>query len=421
MEQGKNDKRKFFENMFKMTSIGVVKKILTDQYSTTLTNKNNITSNLQSERAVQDIILENINKISNIKDTIVEDGKISIKNYKKEMIDNDEKLLTLSNKFVEMKKKLNIKETTFDKINKRYSKLSHNLTFLNDREKYLSTNKGKKCTQCGSDITKEHTHKMMEKIVENKTSFVEKIEDIDIKTEKKLVTDYKKLIKLKETEINNIHNENKNLKNIINVTESNIKKQLNDLDLAEQQKKLEKKQAKIEMLEKSEKEVHYEITKYEFILDECLHDEGFRHFILSHYISYINNMLADNINKLNLDFELTMDNSMNIEIKKLGMNINYWGLSLGERSLLNIIILFVVVKLRKLTNTNFIDLIIIDEFLDTGLSPESIELALNLIDDLFENSSIIMISHKLSDQYDYFDNILKITKVGSFSQLDVIK
>lgn len=421
MEQGKDDKRKFFENMFNITSIRLIKNILVEQYNLIKSNKHNIENNLNSDQSIITVILENINKIKKIKTNIQKEADKTITEYNNKIKTNEDNILTLSNKYTELTNKYEKLLISYNKKEKRYNKLKHNVSFLNDREKYLNSNTNKVCSQCGQEITKEHTHIMIEKIKENTNEFNKKIDNINIKQHKnELDTLHTNIINLKN-DINELHSKNREYSNLIKVTNKNIKQQLKDLDLKDNEQKLNKIKNKIAKNKQELTKLNYDITKYEFLLNECVNDEGLRHFILSYYINYINTMLQENVNKLNLEFDLLMDNSMNIEIKKLDMNINYWGLSLGERSLLNTIILFVIVKLRKLINTNFINLLIIDEFLDTGLSPESIELALNLINELFEDTSIIMISHKLSDQYDYFDNILQIKKVGSFSQIDYIK
>lgn len=423
MEKGKDEKRKFFENMFKITDISNIKKIISEYLTTTVTNKNNLETNLKSSEAVKVVILENIEKIESIKNNIVKDGQDEVNRLRKLIKDNNEKVLPLSNKFLKLKDDIKTNEVEHTKLEKRYSKLQYNVGFLTDRKKFLTESSGKdeKCPHCGSKLTDEHIEITVSKIEEKLLDFDKKLSEINVKESKNRLTNDKKDAREIETQINKIHTENEQYEKQVTTTQDKIAKQLKDLDLKEQQKKLKAVEKKISDCNVTLSELNDDITKYEFILNNVLHDDGLRHFILSHYIDFINVMLAENVKKLNLDFELVMDNSMNIDIQKLGMTINYWGLSLGERTLLNTIILFVIVKLRKLTNTNFIDLLIVDEFLDTGLSPESIELVLNLIDDLFGNTSIIMVSHKLADQYDYFDNIFRISKVGSFSQLDIVK
>ena len=117
---------------------------------------------------------------------------------------------------------------------------------------------------------------------------------------------------------------------------------------------------------------------------------------------YITYFFDDNI-------QIVFDKDLNDRITLNGKVVNYDDFSSGEKQRLELAVSFSLFFLVKSFFSSSISFLIIDEVLDTALDADGINSALNIIDDLSENNSVLIISHR-EELKEHFENKISIEK-----------
>jgi energy-coupling factor transporter ATP-binding protein EcfA2 len=114
---------------------------------------------------------------------------------------------------------------------------------------------------------------------------------------------------------------------------------------------------------------------------------------------------------LNENFEETIKSRYRDEF-------SYASFSEGEKQKIDIALLLTwrqVAKMKNSTNTN---LLILDEIFDSSLDTNSVDLLLNILNSVSNDTNIFVISHKGDQLFDKFNNIIRFVKKNNFSQVE---
>lgn len=179
-------------------------------------------------------------------------------------------------------------------------------------------------------------------------------------------------------------------------------------------RKLEKKiDDKIEKKEKEDK--HYDVLQQLFSNKSM----GIKKYIIEKMLDVFN----DKINfYLPFFFEDPMEIIFNKDLEETiiwdGTEVTFAEFSSGEKTRLDLAIAFSLFMIVKTFFSTSVNLLIFDEILDQNLDAFGVEAVLNIIDNLTDDNSIIVISHR--DEYkDNFTNQLLVKKQRGFSKLSV--
>lgn len=168
---------------------------------------------------------------------------------------------------------------------------------------------------------------------------------------------------------------------------------------------------KIEETLKLKKE---KLLYYEFV-HSLLKDDGIKTKIIKKYIPYINQKVNEYLRMMDFYINFHLDEEFNETIKSPIHEIYcYNSFSEGEKTKINLALVFAwrdVAKLKNSINTN---LIIFDEIFDSSLDSFGTEDFMRIIKYVIQNANIFVISHK-SELNDKFDNVIKFNKVKGFS------
>ena len=179
-----------------------------------------------------------------------------------------------------------------------------------------------------------------------------------------------------------------------------------------------------EMEESSTQEPSYEtineLTKLrehqEFLQKLLTNKDSFiRKRIIDQNLSYLNARLSYYLDKIGLPHTVTFLNDLSVEITELGRELDFDNLSRGER---NRLILSLSWSFRDVYESLYdpINLLFIDELIDSGMDASGVESALAILKKMSreQNKSIWLVSHK-DELSGRVNNIMTVTKENGFT------
>lgn len=151
-----------------------------------------------------------------------------------------------------------------------------------------------------------------------------------------------------------------------------------------------------------EKELYYkEITK-------ILGEDGVKKEIITGLIKPINRFVGENVKKMMLPFEVTIDDTFTATIKHLGNPVDHDSLSTGELKKINIC--FLVAYLKLIKTKKHINILFLDEVF-SSIDLEGISDILNLLRSFAQEYKVnIFVVHHAMLEQENFDRIIKIEK-----------
>jgi len=154
----------------------------------------------------------------------------------------------------------------------------------------------------------------------------------------------------------------------------------------------------------------------EFLLKLLTNKDSFiRKKIIDQNLAYLNNRLTYYLDKLGLPHLVEFQNDLSVEITQLGQDLDFDNLSRGERNRLILGLSFAFRDVWESLYQN-INLLFIDELIDSGLDSSGVENSLHVLKKIGREreKNIFLISHRdeLVGRVNY---ILKVIKEGGFT------
>lgn len=170
-------------------------------------------------------------------------------------------------------------------------------------------------------------------------------------------------------------------------------------------------------LEESKNEKQY----YDFC-SVVLKDGGIKTKIIKQYLPIINKLINSCLSQMNFFVNFNINENFEEIIKSRNRdNFSYSNFSEGEKTKIDLAILFAFRQIAKMKNSVNTNLLIMDEILDSSLDLEATDVFLDLIDKLDNNTNIMIISHRGEQVAEKFDKVLKFEKVKNFTRLQELK
>ena len=144
-------------------------------------------------------------------------------------------------------------------------------------------------------------------------------------------------------------------------------------------------------------------------------DSYVRKRIIDQNLSYLNQRLGYYLDKIGLPHQVTFQNDLTVEITELGRDLDFDNLSRGER---NRLILSLSWAFRDVWESLYqpINLMFIDEVVDSGMDASGVEAALAILKKMARdrNKSVWLVSHK-DELSGRVNNVLTVTKENGFT------
>ena len=268
-------------------------------------------------------------------------------------------------------------------------------------------------------------------------------EDIRAKHIEKAKTDAKELKSQQEnfqklgTEVNENIKELEQLIQKVRQYESDI--QAIDRDITNQQKIIEDTQNEINTLENSnndlvkakldydkiwnerekistEKESLNEKYTYYLAISEMLKDTGIKTKVIKQYLPVINQLVNQYLQVMDFFVSFHLDENFEETIRSRHRDVfSYDSFSEGEKSRIDLSLLFTWRQIAKMKNSVSTNLLVLDEVMDSSLDAEGVEHLMKIFYTLDDMTNVFVISHKKEILEEKFDRRITVSKEKNFS------
>lgn len=150
---------------------------------------------------------------------------------------------------------------------------------------------------------------------------------------------------------------------------------------------------------------------------EILKDSGIKSKVISTFIPVLNQMINEYLNTFDMFVSFELDENFNETIKSRHRDtFTYNSFSEGEKTRIDLAILFSWRRLAMSRNSVSTNILIFDETLDRGLDDDSINIIVDVLGSIEDTVNSIVISHR-NIVPELFDRHMTVEKVRDFSVL----
>jgi DNA repair exonuclease SbcCD ATPase subunit len=407
------EKQLLLDKLFNLEVINILNTILKEL------NKNNKIrmASLDSEISTLNESIQSIQKsIDKAIEKEKENTQSEINKIKSDMDSKKEDYASLKEKIEKIKSKNLELSDEMEKEKKQYIILQ---TDIKGIQKDIDLYDSGKCPTCKTDFDSDHFVSLRSTLVEKKNSLF----NIKLELENNITN-----IKEKQTRLQTIsENANKsfndityflkNCKSQIEKLQSKQTKEDGKSDNINEFKKtiddLDKKKSNSgkNISECKDKELYYKE------LNKIFGEDGVKKSIIAGIIKPINFFINENIKKMGMNFQVSLDETFTAEIKHLNSQIDTDSLSTGENKRINVAILIAYLKLIR--TKRHINVLFLDEVF-SSIDIEGISDILLLLKSFSSdyNINIFVVHHALLN-HENFDRIIRINK-EIFSSIEEI-
>ena len=441
MAQRKGDKRKFIEEMLRLSIFGDMSVCLRNDfadvkktYELAFDRSQNITKNIKLYQEQQD-------KQSKNKEQKIEELDKKIANYIAEKLSIESKMHVIDqhtlNVLEQQIKTLPATVAEEKKKNKTYSKAAHELEFqVKQKTKELSDIdvSDDTCHTCNRKYDETHLHDLATK----KQNLSAEISELKRKHTaiQTIITKHNSTLEKLEQELYKAKDDSHKIKMQINDNENDTKKihQINlwvehlekdKLSTSNEESNfvslIEQSQTELQQVEVDVKTNQHKMR----VLDNArfvISEEGVKSFIIKKMLSLLNNKLNFYLNKLEAPCKCFFNEYFEeIIINEKGQECSYFNFSGGERKRIDIAVLFMFQDIRRLQSDVAINLSMYDELFDSALDERGAECILALLRERVEqnNESIYIVSHNKNTVKSGINNTIQLEKRDGFTKLIV--
>lgn len=160
-----------------------------------------------------------------------------------------------------------------------------------------------------------------------------------------------------------------------------------------------------------------EQKRYTDIAYDLLKDTGIKTKVVQEYLPVMNKMIAKYLDIMDFFVSFSLDENFEEIIRSRHRDhFKYSSFSEGEKCKINLALMLTWRAIARLKNSASTNLLILDEIGDSSLDATASEAYVKILTTL-ENTNVFVISHKLSQQVEKFDNVIEIEKQGNFSRI----
>jgi|TARA_B110000908_G_scaffold172593_1_gene241097 DNA repair exonuclease SbcCD ATPase subunit len=217
-------------------------------------------------------------------------------------------------------------------------------------------------------------------------------------------------IRSNQSLIGNLHKQISDLQ-----TQENAENELTDTKAAELDLDSRKVQYENALSNKSSQ---LETRSYYDAIGEMLKDTGIKTKIIRQYLPVMNKLINKYLNILDFFVKFDLDESFNETIKSRHRDeFSYASFSEGEKSRIDLALLFAWRQIAKMKNSANTNLLILDETFDSSLDVDGVDNLLKILYSLKKDTNVFIISHKKDVLDGKFPSRIEFEKVNNFSRI----
>jgi len=409
------EKQLLLDKLFNLEVINILNDILKDINKA---NKLQLTK-FDSEISTLDDSIESIKR--SIRNAI-EKEKLNIQSeietIKLEMDSKKEDYQKLKEKVDKIKAKDKEIKNELDREKEQFINIQNDIRAV---DKDINLYNSGKCPVCQTDFDNDHFHNLKDILSEKKG----KLEELKLEVESNI-----KLIKERQVKLQKMSDDTNTAFTDITYLLRSYKTQIDKLT-TQKDRESGKSSPNIEEFERTIEELETKrVTSQEVSsickdkelyykeLSKVFSEDGVKKTIISNIVKPINHFLMQNLRKMNLPFNVQLDDTFTANIKQLGETIEHDSLSTGEHRRLSLTIL--ISYLMLIRTKHQINILFLDEIF-SSIDLEGVDDILNLLKDFAVNYKInIFVVHHAIVSQEYFDRIIKINK-DIFSTIEEVQ
>jgi DNA repair exonuclease SbcCD ATPase subunit len=162
----------------------------------------------------------------------------------------------------------------------------------------------------------------------------------------------------------------------------------------------------------------YEMSSYCNIVDELLKDTGIKTKIIRQYLPIMNKLINEHLQTFDFFVSFTLDENFEEKIRsRYRDDFSYASFSEGEKSRIDLALMFTWRQIAKLKNSTNTNLLILDETFDSSLDTDGVDNLLKVLYTLDVDTNTFIISHKTDVLEGRFENKLLFKKKNNFTEM----
>ncbi len=340
-----------------------------------------------------------------------ESGK---KNLEAEKIELRNSMMSKKDEFTKLGEKLKKCVEKEEEIKKQLMSIQENgsnikFQIVATKEKMELFNSGV-CPTCGNNLSAETYNGYRDELKE-------KLEKLEI-LKREIMEDYADKT-TKQKKLSNINRETSDafselksyLKNLKDKIDSIEEKSEDDFVDTETIKQLNESITKIEKNKKTSFEKIVDVKSEESVYDQMIKlfsNDGLKKSIISKIVVPINHFIRENLEALNMEFDIKLDDEFNAVVQVMGEEIETESISTGELRRANISVMLAYLKLIRMKR--HINILFLDEVF-SSIDTDGIVSVLKLLRDFAYDYKInIFLIHHAMLEKAYFDKVIRIEK-----------
>ena len=399
------DKRNIIDKIFGFTEYNLMIKLIKEDIKML---DSSMYSNEGSLKTATDSIEKYEQQLQELKNNEVSQEEIDeltekINEAKKLKATNEENIKKLD----EVRKKLN-EQTTDKNMDIRDLKRK-----IEENKKKIKLIDSKKCPTCGSSLDTDEFHKERERLVNENIScenaIVEMTSVINDLSNKMRAVDSKRNVFVDAINKSRLTDLVSDLKYKVSLKKNNSQPLLNLKEGLNKQ---------INQLNEEKEALSKRKMVYDCVM-QILGEGGIKEYIASKYIPTINQIIAEMMEFMGINYNVVFDKTFKSTITSNGYNVTYNSLSTGEKKRIDFATVVSFIKLLKL-QLGDMNLLFLDEML-ASIDINGVADMMTILKDLSSelNMNIYLIHHAQVENV-VFDNVIETSKPDGFSKINIV-
>lgn len=416
-------RREIIEDLLDIQIFTTMNTLLRDKMSKNKTDLLEIDYKIDGTQAKIDLEKAHLLTLEQNNDELIKQKMLQISDYEKKVNDANSQEKELQSEIAELQRTIADQDKVRSKMEK-LSSLARQVRSKHDKirkeAEFFDANHD--CPTCRQGIAVEHRTAIVEeanaKLAEIKQGEEKMVEELDrLNSRLSDIAEILAIISTKTTEANSYRIRASQLDQFID----SIKRELGQLkenkQFADNKDRLNDLEQQQKGFEKDKERLIKERYTFE-AASVLLKDNGIKSKIIKQYVPIINKL----INKYlaSMDFFVNFELNENFEEKiksRFRDEFSYASFSEGEKSRLDLALLFTWRAVAKLRNSASTNLLILDEVFDGSLDNTGNDELLKILQNLVVGNHVFVISHKTDMFLDKFDRVLKFEKHKNFSRI----
>lgn len=270
--------------------------------------------------------------------------------------------------------------------------LEDKLKKVNTHLKILQSEKKVKCPYCQNEFipeleTKEKMELAKQKLEKALNEFLNEYNDAYQNFIKK-DNEYNALEAEKSTKLNKIQQSLVALRTKLHTLDQKVEVTEIDYSL------LEEKEKELEEVKQEHEKVFKETEKLKRLV-KLFSDGKIKEQVLMTILPLLNKYINEYLLRFNAGFQFFIESNLKERVIKQGTELEFNNLSNGQKQRVILALLFAFLKLME-HNGYKINILVLDEFLDTALDEEGLEIVLDILNEFKSKKDVIIITHNIS-------------------------